>query len=80
MYWLIRAVQVTETNTSSRSLRHSSYTIIYQTKVLACDAQIKAILEQLKKTRPEPVKRLPAVKRKTTQPNTPAFDVREALQ
>jgi hypothetical protein len=52
----------------------------YQTKVLACDAQIKAILDQLKKTRPEPVKRLPAVKRKTTQPNTPAFDVREALR
>ena len=48
--------------------------------MLACDAQIKAILEQLKKTRPEPVKRLPAVKRKTTQPNTPAFDVSEALQ
>ena len=51
---------------------------IYQSKVSACDTRIKEVLERLKKTTPESVKKLPTVKRRS-QPNVPAFDVREAL-
>jgi transposase len=51
----------------------------YQTKVLACDARIKEVLGGLRRASPEPVKKLLTVKRRSTQPNAPAFDVREAL-
>jgi transposase len=51
----------------------------YQTKVLACDARIKEVLERLRRASPEPVKKLLAVKRRSTQPNALGFDVREAL-
>jgi transposase len=51
----------------------------YQTKALACDARIKEVLERLRRASPEPVKKLLAVKRRSTQPNALGFDVREAL-
>ena len=52
---------------------------VYQTKMEACDARIEGVLGQLKKSGPVPLKKLPAVKSRATRPNTPPFDVREAL-
>jgi transposase len=52
---------------------------VYQTKVLACDKQIEAILKRLKKNATPPVKELPPARHRTRQPNAPAFEVREAL-
>jgi transposase len=52
---------------------------VYQTKVLACDKKIEAILTGLKKSATPPINELPPAKHKTRQPNAPAFEVREAL-
>jgi transposase len=52
---------------------------VYQTKVAACDKQIEAILRRLKKNATPPVNELPPPRRRTRQPNAPAFEVREAL-
>ena len=52
---------------------------VYQTKVVACDRQIQAILVRLKQTAPLPVEKLIPVRRRTRQPNAPAFDARAAL-
>jgi len=51
---------------------------VYQEKVAACDRQIKAILDRLKSAAP-PVGELPAARRTTRQPNSPAFEVRGPL-
>jgi len=52
---------------------------VYQEKVAACDRQIKAILDQLKRSAAPPARELPAARRSTRQPNAPVFEVREAL-
>jgi hypothetical protein len=52
---------------------------VYQTKVLACDKKIEAILTGLKKSATPPINELPLAKHNTRQPNAPAFEVREAL-
>jgi transposase len=52
---------------------------VYQTKVAACDKQIQAILTRLKQTAPPPANKLIPVRRRTRQPNAPAFDARAAL-
>jgi transposase len=52
---------------------------VYQTKVTACDKQIEAILKRLKKNAAPPAAKLLPVRRRTRQPNAPAFDARAAL-
>lgn len=52
---------------------------VYQEKVAACDRQIEAILQRLKRSAAPPVSELPAARRSTRQPNAPAFEVRGAL-
>jgi len=52
---------------------------VYQTKVTACDKQIQAILMRLKQTAPSPANKLLPVRRRSRQPNAPAFDARAAL-
>ena len=52
---------------------------VYQTKVTACDKQIEAILTRLKQTATPPQSKLLALRRRTHQPNAPAFDARAAL-
>jgi transposase len=52
---------------------------VYQTKVAVCDKQIQAILTRLKQTAPPPASKLLAVRRRSRQPNAPAFDARAAL-
>lgn len=51
----------------------------YQEKVLACDKQIEAVLNRLRKSASPPENKLPPIRHKTRQPNAPAFDAREAL-
>lgn len=46
---------------------------VYQSKVVACDGQIAAILKRLRKAAPPPVRQ------RSRQPNAPAFDARAAL-
>jgi transposase len=52
---------------------------VYQTKVLACDEKIEAILMRLRKSAEPPTSELPLARHKTRQPNAPAFEVRQAL-
>jgi transposase len=52
---------------------------VYQTKVIACDKQIEAILKRLKKNAAPPAAKLLPVRQRTRQPNAPAFDARAAL-
>ncbi|MFL5254575.1 MAG: IS110 family transposase [Rhodopila sp.] len=52
---------------------------VYQTKVTACDKQIEAILQRLKKNAAPPSTKLLPVRQRTRQPNAPAFDARSAL-
>jgi transposase len=52
---------------------------VYQEKVAACDRQIEAILQRLKRSAAPSVSELPAARRRTRQPNAPAFEVRGAL-
>jgi transposase len=52
---------------------------VYQTKVLACDKQIEAILKRLKKSATPPANKLTPARQRTRQPNAPAFDARAAL-
>jgi transposase len=52
---------------------------VYQTKVMACDKQIEAILKRLKKTAIPPADKLTSTRQRTRQPNAPAFDARAAL-
>jgi transposase len=52
---------------------------VYQTKVTACDKQIEAILERLKKNAAPPASKLLPTRQRTHQPNAPAFDARGAL-
>ena len=52
---------------------------IYQQKVAACDARIKAVLDRLRATAAPPVGTLPPARHTTRQSNAPTFDVREAL-
>lgn len=52
---------------------------VYQAKVEACDMRIEALLGQLRKASPVPAKKLPTIRHRSTQPNAPAFDVRETL-
>src|ERR1700712_2259682 len=52
---------------------------VYQTKVLACDKQIEAILRRLRKSPTPAANKLPTVRRRTRQPNALAFDARAAL-
>ena len=52
---------------------------VYQTKVTACDKQIQAILTRLKQNATPPANKLLPTKRRTRQPNAPAFDARAAL-
>ena len=52
---------------------------VYQTKVTACDKQIQAILMRLKQNARPPANKLLPIRRRTRQPNAPAFDARAAL-
>jgi transposase len=52
---------------------------VYQTKVLACDKQIEAILKRLKKNATPPADKLTPARQRTRQSNAPAFDARAAL-
>jgi transposase len=52
---------------------------VYQTKVLACDKQIEAILKRLRKSATPPANKLTPARQRTRQPNAPAFDARAAL-
>ena len=52
---------------------------VYQTKVMACDKQIEAILTRLRKAAPRPVHKLPPARRRGDQKNAPTFDARAAL-
>jgi len=52
---------------------------LYQEKVAACDARIKAVLDRLQATAARPVGTLPPARHTTRQPNAPAFDARAAL-
>ena len=52
---------------------------VYQTKVTACDKQIQAILTRLKQNAAPPANKLLPTRRRTRQPNAPAFDARAAL-
>ena len=52
---------------------------VYQTKVLACDEKIEAILKRLKQSAAPPINKLPVARHRTRQPNAPAFEVRDAL-
>jgi hypothetical protein len=52
---------------------------VYQTKVTACDKQIQVILMRLKQNATPPANKLLPIKRRTRQPNAPAFDARAAL-
>ena len=52
---------------------------VYQTKVLACDEKIEAILKRLKQSAAPPINELPVARHRTRQPNAPAFEVRDAL-
>ena len=52
---------------------------VYQTKVLACDKQIEAILRRLKKSATPAANKLTPARQRTRQPNAPAFDARAAL-
>jgi transposase len=52
---------------------------VYQTKVTACDKQIQAILTRLKQNATPPANKLLPTKRRTRQPNAPAFGARAAL-
>src|SRR6202045_4406950 len=49
---------------------------VYQTKVVACDKQIAAILTRLKQAAPPPASKLLPARRRTRQPNAVAFDAR----
>jgi transposase len=51
----------------------------YQTKVMACDKQIEAILMRLRKAAPSPTHKLPPARRRGRQQNEPGFDARDAL-
>jgi hypothetical protein len=51
----------------------------YQAKVAACDKQIQAILARLKQNTAPPANKLLPIRRRTRQPNAPAFDARAAL-
>lgn len=51
----------------------------YQTKVMACDKQIEAILTRLRKAVPPPAHKLPPARRRGRQQNEPVFDARDAL-
>ena len=52
---------------------------VYQTKVTGRDKQIQAIPTRLKQTAPPPANKLIPARRRTRQPNAPAFDARAAL-
>src|SRR6202790_4338497 len=52
---------------------------VYQTSVMACDKQIQAILTRLKQNAAAPANKLLPIRRRTRQPNAPAFDARAAL-
>ena len=52
---------------------------VYQTKVMACDKQIEAILTRLRQAAPRPVHKLPPARRRGDQKNAPTFDARAAL-
>jgi transposase len=52
---------------------------VYQTKVAACDKQLQAILTRLKQNATPPANKLLPARRRTSQPNAPAFDARAAL-
>ena len=52
---------------------------VYQTKVVACDKQIEAILKRLKQSATLPAKKLTPARQRTRQPNAPVFDARAAL-
>ncbi len=52
---------------------------VYQTKVAGCDTQIQAILTRLKQNATPPANKLLPARRRTRQPNAPAFDARAAL-
>src|SRR4029077_5127319 len=52
---------------------------VYQTKVMACDKQIEAILTRLRQAAPRPVHKLPPARRRGDQKNAPTFDPRAAL-
>ena len=52
---------------------------VYQTKILACDKQIEAILKRLKTSATPPATKLAPARQRTRQPNAPAFDARAAL-
>ena len=52
---------------------------VYQTKVMACDKQIEAILTRLRKAAPQPAHKLPPARRRGDQENAPTFDARVAL-
>jgi len=51
---------------------------VYQTKVMACDKQIEAILTRLRQAAPRPVHKLPPARRRGDQKNAPTFDARAA--
>src|SRR5271167_1382375 len=48
----------------------------YQTKVVACDKQVEAILKRLKKSATPPASKLPPARQRTRQSNAPSFDAR----
>jgi transposase len=52
---------------------------VYQAKVAACDMQIEAILDRLKKNATPPASKLLPAKHETRSANAPAFDARAAL-
>ena len=53
---------------------------VYQAKVALCDVRIEAVLKRLRKASSGPVGKLPPVRTTKKQSNSPAFDVRAALQ
>jgi hypothetical protein len=53
---------------------------VYQAKVALCDVRIKAVLKRLQKASSGPAGKLPPVRTTKKQSNSPAFDVRAALQ
>jgi hypothetical protein len=52
---------------------------VYQAKVAACDMQIEAILDRLKKNATPPASKLLPARHETRSANAPAFDARAAL-
>ncbi|CAN7639171.1 IS110 family transposase [Pararhizobium sp. LjRoot238] len=53
---------------------------VYQAKVALCDVRIEAVLKRLRKVSSGPAGKLPLVGTTKKQSNSPAFDVRAALQ